>query len=195
MPYYHCEGCQLTVYGGNGHAAAPVCPNCDRDLRGAPREFVRDASHHEFHRHLVREPQAAAAARRELKALGQLGQAELSVTSLLTTELINNSVQHAGAGAGTLLSLDVFVSDAVVRVAVSDRGPGLVAARRPSGRPSDVCWGRQLVEGLASRWTLGTDRGNVVSFELDRDARENGRQPRPRRLSSRPERRVRPAGK
>ena len=169
MPYYRCAACDLTVYSGVGHSTARTCAECGTELDPAWRVFVGALSRRELHRQMVREPQAAAAARLDLEALvGELGRAEFEVTALLMTELIANSVQHAGAEAGGLFALDVSVSDQLVRVAVTDGGPGFFHDRT-NVHPTDGHWGLQLVEELADRWGVDTDRGTAAWFELERD--------------------------
>lgn len=169
MPYYRCSACDLTVYSGVGRSNARVCPECGAELDMASRLFVTPRRRPEVHRHMVREPQAASAARRDLAALrGELDGAEFDLTALLMTELITNSVLHAGAGAGTLFELDVFVTDDIVRVSVTDGGGGFVADAGTPKQPTDGHWGLQLVDELADRWGTSTDRGTTVWFELDR---------------------------
>jgi anti-sigma regulatory factor (Ser/Thr protein kinase) len=168
VPYFLCNACRLTVYAGSGHSGGRACPNCGDDLAGASRAFVRPDVSRDVRRHMVREPQAAAAARRELEGLADdLDARERRVAALLMTELIANSVQHAGSGGGSLIALDMSVTSERVRVAVRDGGIGFVPDERPAD-PMAGSWGLQLVDSLADRWCVSTDRGTVVTFELDR---------------------------
>jgi anti-sigma regulatory factor (Ser/Thr protein kinase) len=94
---------------------------------------------------------------------------------LLISELVTNSVLHAGLSETDSIDVLVIVDDDAVRVAVTDRGSGFAVGDEldPSKRPADV-WesgrGLSLVELLADRW--GTDRGasGEVWFEIDRQA-------------------------
>jgi anti-sigma regulatory factor (Ser/Thr protein kinase) len=118
---------------------------------------------------MVREPQAAGAARRELQALlGELDDLEFDLIALLMTELIANSVLHAGPRAGGLLTLDVRITDTSARVTVTDGGRGFVPRARGDQEPTDGHWGLQLVEELADHWGVDTGKGTAVWFELDR---------------------------
>ena len=169
MPHYRCPECNLTVYGGAGYSNARACPNCGTDLTSAPRVFVAYRPQREVHRQMVREADASAAARREIEQLnGVLSGGEIGDTALLASELVNNAVLHAGPEAGRLFTFDVFVTDAVVRVAVTDGGPGFARGPRVQQQPTDGHWGLQLVDKLADRWAVQTDGGTAVWFEIDR---------------------------
>jgi len=82
---------------------------------------------------------------------------------LLTTELVTNSVIHAGGNVGVTLSK----WDHVVRVEVTDESDVL-----PKAGPADLHLGLNgrglvLVQGLASTWGVTPrDAGKSVWFEL-----------------------------
>ena len=118
-------------------------------------------------RHFVAEPQAAYAARRELEALSDdLDARELHLVTLLTTELVTNSIVHSHMPAQGLVRLDVNVTDSVIRVEVRDRGVGFEPLPPHAGDPLAGHWGLQLVDELADRWHV---RGaTTVAFEVDR---------------------------
>jgi GAF domain-containing protein/anti-sigma regulatory factor (Ser/Thr protein kinase) len=99
---------------------------------------------------------------RALDDAGLQAQAESAV--LLASELVTNSVRHAGSA----LTVAVAIGQAAVRVEVRDRSPRLPAMRE--SMLSDDEWGRGLVlvDALAARW--GAERlpsGKRVWFELD----------------------------
>ena len=171
MPYYRCADCDLTVYSGAGYSNSRVCPECGADLGTAPRVFVGERRHRELHRQMAREPQAAGAARHELALLlGELDRAEFEVIALLVSELIANSVQHAGPLAGGLLALDVSITDRSLQVTVTDGGSGFAPALPANDETVDGRWGLRLVDLLADRWGIESDSGTAVWFELDRAA-------------------------
>jgi anti-sigma regulatory factor (Ser/Thr protein kinase) len=130
----------------------------------APEPVVR------VRRSFVAEPQAPRAARRELEALdGALTPEELWRIALLTTELVTNSIVHAGLGGRGIVTLDVSVSDVAVRGEVRDRGIGF-EPDLPS-EPLAGRWGMRLLDCLADHWQVDVTRGTCVSFELRRTVR------------------------
>jgi len=169
VPYYRCPECQVTVYGVAGYSHVRACPICETPLDEGARAMFTGTRRHQIHRQLARVPRAAGIARRELRALlGELDAAEFEITTLLTTELIANSVLHAGASAGDRVTLDVTVSEDRVHVSVRDGGEGFVPAGRGEIDPLEGHWGLHLVEELADRWAVDQDDGTAVWFELDR---------------------------
>jgi serine phosphatase RsbU (regulator of sigma subunit)/anti-sigma regulatory factor (Ser/Thr protein kinase) len=86
---------------------------------------------------------------------------------LLVSEVVTNSVRHAGATPDDWIGFDVELSPELVRVQVTDHGPGFhpaparAALDQPDGR------GLFLVSELADRWGTEED-GRRVWFELDR---------------------------
>ena len=85
---------------------------------------------------------------------------------LLVTELVTNSIKHAGAES---VVLRVLVGRSAVWTEVADEGPGFDPAdTKPPGqeRPG---WGLFLVERLADRWGVNhAGRSTKVWFELRR---------------------------
>jgi serine phosphatase RsbU (regulator of sigma subunit)/anti-sigma regulatory factor (Ser/Thr protein kinase) len=111
-------------------------------------------------------PSAARAALDELHD-DDLEEGESQSARLLVSEVVTNSVRHAGATDDHWIGFDVEISPRLLRVQVTDHGPGFQA--RPSRAPLDEPSGRGLflVSELADRW--GTeDHGRHVWFELDR---------------------------
>jgi anti-sigma regulatory factor (Ser/Thr protein kinase) len=86
---------------------------------------------------------------------------------LLVSELVTNSVLHAGAGPDALLELRLAVSPEQVRGELIDPGPGFLP---PSVLPEPGEGGRFglfLVERVATRWGTESDPTRVW-FEIDR---------------------------
>jgi anti-sigma regulatory factor (Ser/Thr protein kinase) len=84
---------------------------------------------------------------------------------LLVSELVTNSVRHAGQPAGASVHIRVAELDGGVRVEVEDRGHGPVRLRAKG--PSDQGgFGLRLVETLAARWGVSHQHGTRVWFEL-----------------------------
>ena len=118
---------------------------------------------------LPAEPHSAKVARDAVAGLdGHLG-AVFGDVVLLISELVTNSVRHAGLDATQPLQLSLATKGDTVRLAVRDPGPGF----RPPQAPTDPAhvggWGLVLVDQLAERWGVEHDgKGNVVWCELRR---------------------------
>jgi anti-sigma regulatory factor (Ser/Thr protein kinase) len=132
---------------------------------------------HSLHRDLLRDDDAPAVARRELEEFrGELEPLVYEDVALLVTELVANSVRHAGPKAGNSVLFDLVVTAACIRVDVRDRGPGFVPLPRQAGDVSPYHWGLHIVERLADRWAVVPANGTGetrVWFELDLPAVAN----------------------
>jgi anti-sigma regulatory factor (Ser/Thr protein kinase) len=129
---------------------------------------------HPIHLDLTRDSDAPAAARHELEAFrDELDPLLYEDLALLTTELVANSVRHAGPRAGDRVVLDLSLTAGLVRLEVRDGGPGFVFEPRKPGDTSPYHWGLHMVERIADRWAVVPANGNgstCVWFELDRVA-------------------------
>jgi anti-sigma regulatory factor (Ser/Thr protein kinase) len=113
--------------------------------------------------------QAPAEARRLVEQLDQKLEPEcLEVVRLLVSELVTNSVRHAGLGGEDSVDLDVQVSKDGVRAAVTDRGEGFEAVRRQPAPGSTSGWGLFLLDELADSWGVSGDGSTRVWFEIVR---------------------------
>ena len=85
---------------------------------------------------------------------------------LLVSEVVTNAVRHGGADRDRAVELRLLEEPGLLRVEVSDEGPGF-DRRRPAPR-SDGGWGLLFVDKLADRWDVErvADR-TVVWFEMD----------------------------
>jgi anti-sigma regulatory factor (Ser/Thr protein kinase) len=112
-------------------------------------------------------PEAPAHARRALSRLGgELDPPVMETMRLLVTELIANSVKHAGADA---VSLKIAMASGAVLVEVRDQGPGFEPSGRTAGQDDASGWGLYLVDHLADRWGVAReDSSTRVWFELKR---------------------------
>jgi len=110
-----------------------------------------------------RAPRAARHALDELN--GHIDPALKDDIRLLVSEVVTNSVIHAQSQSPGVVELDIWASDEVVRVAVTDRGPGFVAVDEPRGGERSG-WGLMMVDQLADRWGVELDRGTEVWFEF-----------------------------
>jgi anti-sigma regulatory factor (Ser/Thr protein kinase) len=112
-------------------------------------------------------PYAVTAARLALSDLDARLDASIAFdVRLLVSELVTNSVKHAGVSEDDSIMLDVNCPGEIVRVEVRDHGPGF---ERPSAMPPDDAdegWGLFLVEQLADEWGVDTER-RAVWFQID----------------------------
>lgn len=113
-------------------------------------------------------PEAPFAARAALLELSpRIEEALLHNARLLVSELVTNSVRHAGAGEEDSLLLEVLLSPDGLRIEVADDGPGFEARSGFPGLEQVSGRGLFLVERIADRWGVA-DHGTRVWFELDR---------------------------
>jgi len=122
---------------------------------------------------LIPEPEAALTARHSLDQLKTLlPPARLEDVQLVVSELVTNSVRHAGLSPDDQISLSVVVSGGSVRGRVCDPGPGFEKPSRPRPRPDlSGGWGLPILERISDRW--GVERNGkqgslaCVWFEID----------------------------
>jgi anti-sigma regulatory factor (Ser/Thr protein kinase) len=114
-------------------------------------------------------PQAPAEARRSLDGLGpHVDPRLLARLRLLVSELVTNSVRHAGTGEDDPIYLRVDPSPGSVRVEVVDKGDGFDPPRQHPDPERASGWGLFLVDRIADRWGVRVDGNTRVWFELDR---------------------------
>lgn len=111
---------------------------------------------------------APAEARRALRRTHpELPPELMQMVTLLASELVSNAVRHAGASS---IGMRIDVQPTLVRVEVTDEGPGFDAraTRAPAGQAGG--WGLRVVDELASRWgVIDGGPGTRIWFELDRE--------------------------
>jgi anti-sigma regulatory factor (Ser/Thr protein kinase) len=118
---------------------------------------------------LPAEPHSAKVARDAVGGLdGHFGPSHGDVL-LVISELVTNSVRHAGLDAQQPLRLSVNVEGDLIRIAVRDPGPGFEPPPPPTDPAHVGGWGLVLVEQLSERWGVERDGdATVVWCELRR---------------------------
>lgn len=128
---------------------------------------------------LANTARAPSEARARLRALEPALPRDLvDDVALLVSELVANSVLHAGLGPDASVGMRVVATASRVRVEVRDAGPGF--APRPAAPGLQRTSGRGLfiVDRIADRWGVERGRGACVWFEIDR---RDGAEPMTRR--------------
>ena len=111
-------------------------------------------------------PQAPGRARRAIERLcGSLEPTVVEQLKLLATELVTNSCRHAAAKRDPI-GLVLAIDDELVRLSVTDTGPGFDV---PEGGPDpedESGRGLFIVDALADRWGVDRAGGTRVWLEL-----------------------------
>jgi anti-sigma regulatory factor (Ser/Thr protein kinase) len=104
-------------------------------------------------------------ARRQVATMrSDVDRSVLDTTQLLVTELVTNSVRHAGAEA---VDLAVSVDPTKVRVEVTNPGAPFEPRPREEAEEPDPGWGLFLVDELSDAWGVQADPDRQrVWFEL-----------------------------
>lgn len=118
---------------------------------------------------------ASAAAPREARRVlscveGWIERKAYGDVTLLVSEIVTNSVLHAGLPPAARLELTVRASPGVVRVMVCDRGQGFLDALRGERRSAPgTGWGLRMLDTIASRWGIERSDTTCVWFEVRQD--------------------------
>jgi anti-sigma regulatory factor (Ser/Thr protein kinase) len=96
---------------------------------------------------------------------GHVADDVLGDARLLVSELVTNSVRHAGLTADGVVRVGAEVTGGILRLEVDDAGTaGTVAPRTPDRNGG---FGLHLVEALAHRWGVTREGFTRVWIELD----------------------------
>ena len=118
---------------------------------------------------LAPKAEAISEARHALDRLvGLLPPAKLEDVRLVVSELVTNSVLHAGLSPDDRICLSVVVSAGSVRGRVCDPGLGFEKPSKLSPR-HDLRggWGLPIVEAISDRWDVEKEGHVCVWFEID----------------------------
>jgi anti-sigma regulatory factor (Ser/Thr protein kinase) len=113
---------------------------------------------------------SVAQARARLDALRGIVQDDLlEDLRLLMSEVVTNSVRHAGLGPRDWVAVHVVAQPTYVRAEIVDAGPGFDPPAHGPAAGAASGWGLFLVERIADRWGIDHRDGHTrVWFELDR---------------------------
>lgn len=113
------------------------------------------------------EPSSVRLAREALAPLrGEVDGPRLDDAKLLVSELVTNSIRHAGLARTDQIRLRVAAAPERVHVEVVDGGRGLSAQPSVPTPQATSGWGLFLVGKIASRWGV-MPGGRGVWFDLD----------------------------
>jgi two-component sensor histidine kinase len=115
-------------------------------------------------------PPAAGSARRALHSAAMFGAATEPDALLLLSELVTNSIVHAGHSGHDAIRVRAAHDGSTARVEVCDRARGETLPTMRGAPPSFATGGRGLllVDALSDRWGMDTcERGTCVWFELE----------------------------
>jgi serine/threonine-protein kinase RsbW len=157
MPYYLCADCGLTSYSAATHSSVGACPTCQAPLTGASKLDIVPGSRHDVACSVLARPAAAGEARRALVGLA-LPEITREDLALVVSELVTNSVRHAGLNGGDRIAVELVNSDGAVRLSVHDGGSGFAfsAPNGHDGPPIPGGRGLSIVAALSDDW--GIDR-------------------------------------
>jgi anti-sigma regulatory factor (Ser/Thr protein kinase) len=112
---------------------------------------------------------SVAHARARLDALrGVVKDHVLDDLRLLVSEVVTNSVRHAGLGPQDAVGVRVVADPEHVRAEIVDPGPGFERPERGPAAGAGSGWGLFLVEHVADRWGVDRQDGHTrVWFEID----------------------------
>jgi anti-sigma regulatory factor (Ser/Thr protein kinase) len=112
------------------------------------------------------DPHSPAEARKSLEALRvSFDDPVVDDAALLVSEIVTNSVRHAGLDESESIEVRIRGSRSMLHVDVIDPGPGF-ETDGVSPRTDDGGWGLWLLDRVATRWGVERRGGTRVWFDL-----------------------------
>jgi anti-sigma regulatory factor (Ser/Thr protein kinase) len=120
-------------------------------------------------RSIVPDVHAPVVARRALERFSsQLENDVVERSRLVITEVVTNAVKHAGLTATQRIDLEIGLADDLLRIEITDDGPGFELAVGRRGRDDGSGgWGLFLVDRLTDRWGVDFRHSTRVWCEFD----------------------------
>jgi anti-sigma regulatory factor (Ser/Thr protein kinase) len=155
MPYYRCPACGSLSHSVAVYSTAGVCAICAAELPDQAKLGVLSESEFGVNRSLRAGLAAPRQARRAVVTLPvrELARDQLA---LVVSELVTNSIRHAGLAAGDPIELQLTSDNGHVRIAVHDGGPGFDPRTVANGNGRGAGLGLAIIRKLADEW--GVDR-------------------------------------
>lgn len=115
-------------------------------------------------------PESIPRSREVLDGLrGELDESVLDDLRLIVSELVTNSIRHAGMRTGDPIDLEVSVDESTIRLELRDRGRGFEPPVTPTNLFQESGWGLFLISQLTDRWGVSTEGGlTTVWIEIHR---------------------------
>lgn len=170
MPYYRCPACGSMSHSVAAYSTAGVCAVCSAELPDDAKLEALPETRFGISRRVRAGLAAPAEARRAVVVL-PLNEPLRDRLSLLVSELVTNSIRHAGLSAGDPIALEMASDNGQVWVAVHDRGPGFDPAAwngNGNGNGSGHGYGLAIIEELTEDWGVEVSAdGCTVWCSLD----------------------------
>ncbi|MEX2405796.1 MAG: ATP-binding protein [Actinomycetota bacterium] len=119
-------------------------------------------------------PESIPRAREILEGLrDELDGSVLEDLRLIVSELVTNSIRHAGLRTSDPIDLEVSVDETTIKLELRDRGRGFAPPPTPASLFQESGWGLFLVSKLTDRWGVSTEGGvTTVWIEIHRKPSE-----------------------
>src|SRR5688572_20611496 len=150
MPYYRCPECGLTTHSVARYSTVGVCASCAAPLPFRARLYpvvTHDRTQ------VLRAGLGAPAQARHMVATLPLDEGLRDALVIVVSELVTNSVRHAGIGAGDPIELHVTGDEQRLSVSVHDRGRGFSKPIATNGKGRGGL-GLRIVAALSEDWAV-----------------------------------------
>lgn len=113
-------------------------------------------------------PKSVRVARELAEEVRELLPAEtIDNLKLLISEVVTNSIKHAGLALDENVQVKITVGGNIVRTEVTDSGGGFIHSSRLPEDLGPSGWGLEVVDRLSSRWGVTSEPQTKVWFEID----------------------------